>query len=301
MKKVSLKFFVWAAIMVAFILAILMLMLNVYFVLDYHHNTSSHIHGTFWAYMALLAVTSILNIITVAASIKYAAANSDITTFPIPRMLCADCCKDRRRTTETEPLRHSDGDVRRTTGSDDDDNGDDIVLRHRGCVGSGRYCRVSLLWLAGYSVSLFVILASYHSVYIILGSVASPVMALSHVTFYITATASLVAFLALFLRGIEESKCNEEHGTRQLAKTVFNYTPPIFAVLLFILCVLGFGLFYFLFSIMVQDYRHGGSYLSIVGMFLPSLLLGFTGYSGKKLIDCLARQDEQVNTEETLV
>lgn len=302
-KKGNMKFFMWAAIVVAFVLAFFMLVLNVYFVI--HHHQCFKTFSVCGAYMALLVVTSVLNIITMMISTKYTVSNNsdDVSDFPMPRVFCIGKKElhpaSRRHTGESTLLRSSD-DKRNETDSDNGDQGHNVVRRHVGqrvgCVSSdscSRLCKVSLLGLAGYSISLFVILASYHGVYIILSLVASPVMALSHVTFYITATASLVAFLALFLKGIEESKCDERNGTKQLVRNVCKYAPSIFAVFFFILCVFGFGLFYFFFSIMVQDYHHGGNYLSIVGMFLPSLLLGFTGYSGKKLVDCIAKQEAE--------
>lgn len=137
---------------------------------------------------------------------------------------------------------------------------------------------------------------------IILGTVASPVVAFSHLAFYITSFVCLVAFMALFLKFTNESRCNElcqgqDSCTRacasELVLNICRYTPPVLAAFLLILFV--FGLFYFLFTIMVQDYRQTGDLLSILGTFLPSAILAFAGYSGKKIIDNFTtKRDEPI-------
>lgn len=247
-------FFVWAVIIVAFVLTLLMLALNVYFVIKYYKTLSTSSHGIFWAFVALLASSCAFNTITITVGACSVCANSqiDITDFPVPHIiLCICCCAHGGK----RPTREDANLMRNQQSSDEEDGITDQAhsTPHGGCSDSLNHCsRIFLLWLAGYFFSLFLILVSYHGAYIILGSVASPVMALSHIAFYIASISCLVAFLALFLKVTNDSKCDElyqNHCTlhcKSITKICFRNLPPVFAVFLFVLCVIGFGVFYFL-------------------------------------------------------
>lgn len=174
-----------------------------------------------------------------------------------------------------------------TTSEDEDSKG---CFRGK-CTCCKLAVKVLLLFLASYFFTLFLVLISVHSVYIILGAVASPVVVLSHTAFYITAFVCLIIFMALFLTFTDKSKCDKlcqnicALKCRDFCKNCIQYIPPVVSGLLLIPCAFGFGLFYFFFTVMVEDYRHSGDLLSILGTFLPSALLAFVTFCGKKLID----------------
>ena len=147
-----------------------------------------------------------------------------------------------------------------------------------------------LVSLASYFFTVFLVLVSFHSVYIILGAVAAPVVVLSHASFYIAAFICLIMFMAFFLKFTNMSECEKlrkEPLTKKRCMNHAQYSLAVFSAFFLVPCVFGFGLFYYFFTNMVQDYRKDGDILSILGAFLPSAVVGFVGFCGNRLMKCV--------------
>ena len=161
---------------------------------------------------------------------------------------------------------------------------------HVGCTGKhGSKTRIVLVSLASYFFTVFLVLVSFHSVYIILGAVAAPVVVLSHASFYIAAFICLIMFMAFFLKFTNMSECEKlrkEPFTKKRCMSHAQYSLAVFSAFFLVPCVFGFGLFYF-FTNMVQDYCKDGDILSILGSFLQSAVVGSVGFCGNRLMKCV--------------
>ena len=145
-------------------------------------------------------------------------------------------------------------------------------------VGQGQQwskCVVVILLLGSVSFTFFLQLSSFHSVYILLGILTTPVETLSVTTFYIAYFFCMVAFTAFVLKMTD----NED-------KNVLKIILSVLTGCIFIACAVLFMMFFHNYIIMVQSYQHGG-FLTIIGSVLPSAVVTAGGYIGTKLLDCI--------------
>ena len=134
---------------------------------------------------------------------------------------------------------------------------------------------VVILLLGSVSFTFFLQLSSFHSVYILLGILSTPVETLSVTTFYIACFFCLVAFNAFVLKLTDNKKIN-------MCKVVFS----VLTGCVFIACAVLFVMFFYNYITMVQSYKSGG-FLTIVGRILPAVCVTVGGYVGTKLLDCI--------------
>ena len=250
-----------------------MLAVNVLFIRNHSHsNSPPSIFTVYYVFFGLVLVGNGLTVMTGMCCI-WMGKDRKVTDFPIPRIFCVHCC-DNTRNQETSTL-----------------EGKDEEAKDSCC---GKIWRFFCIFLALYFFSLFLILLGFHSVYIILGTIASPIVALARIAFHITAFLCLVAFMALFLKFTNKSRCDivckKSRSPRKILVAIFQYIPPVMAAFILVVCVLGFGCFYYLFMTLVKDYQHKGDFLSILGTFIPSALLTFFAYCGNKLVNCMSAE-----------
>ncbi len=295
----DLRYIVWAVAIVAFVLTLAMIGVNIYFVYKYLHQM--HSNSTYGSYG--LPATIILTPIAVILGLRYIHNSTEtlkLSDFPIPHAFLICICDQSEKACR------------------------------KSC---GKGARYLLIFMACYFFTLFLVFFSFHGVYMVLGVVASPVVALSHITFYITAFLCLVVFTALFLKFSDKSECdrlcdpeqqnanqpnpeqqnaNQPNPEQQNANqpnpgqqnanqpnpqngscckvSFLIYVPPVLSAFLLFACVFAFGVFQYYFSTMV-NYQHSGDFLSMLGSFLPSALLAFATFCGKKLMNCLKEKE----------
>lgn len=140
------------------------------------------------------------------------------------------------------------------------------------------------------SFTLFLQLSSFHSVYILLGTICTPVPTLSITSFYIATYFCLVAFVAVVL------KCTDD--TNLKVGTIIS----VISAVLFTICVVLLVLYFYNYTVMVQGYHNTGGIFGIVGSILPSIIVVFGGWCGTRLMKCIkpVRNDEPQLPEDLL-
>ncbi len=260
------QYIVWAVAIVAFFLTPAMIAADIFFVSNYKRNMD---HNTIICY-CFLVVTVVTGLLTVALGLCYIISIRGTITvdgeilkfsdFPVPHAL--------------ELL---------------------IYAFDRFCGFGCKSGKNVVIFLACSSFTHFLVLVGFHGIYMILGVVASPIVILSRISFYITASLCLVAFTAFFLKFSDKSQCDKLCKTDVQEKyfkviRVISYVPPVLSAFLLFASVVMFGVFYYYFSIVINNW-HNDDFLSILGSFLPSALLAFASFCGKELMNCLKEKE----------
>ena len=144
------------------------------------------------------------------------------------------------------------------------------------------YDRICLTLLGSIVVTLFFQLICFHSLYIVLGVMSTPIETLSITAFYIAYFFCFVAFLAIILKSSNKSEFYESFKWINLLKFIFLLVAAIF----FVTSAVFFILYFHHYVIMVQNYSNDGGFTAIIGSILPSALVTFGGYCATKLIRC---------------
>ena len=153
-------------------------------------------------------------------------------------------------------------------------------------------CECLILLFGCVSFTLFLQLSSFHSVYILLGTICTPVTTLSITSFYIATYFFFVAFVAVVLKSTD--------GTN-LKKGVV--CAAVISAILFTIFAICLVLYFYKYTVLVQGYRNTGGIFGIVGSLLPSIIVALGGWCGTRLIKCIkpAHEDEsRSRNEETL-
>ena len=159
-------------------------------------------------------------------------------------------------------------------------------------------CSECLVLLFGcVSFTLFLQLSSFHSLYILLGTISTPVETLSITSFYIATYFCLVAFVAVILKTTDVREYYEWKNVK--ASNIIKCVFVIISAALFITCAVFFVLYFYNYTVMVQGYRNGGGIFGIIGSILPSLLVVFGGWCGTRLIKCIKPVTDEPSLPET--
>ena len=148
-------------------------------------------------------------------------------------------------------------------------------------------CSECLVFLFGsVSLTLFFQLVCFHSMYIILGALSTPIETISITTFYIADFFCFVAFFAIVLKSTNNPEYYKLKDCKSLIANFFKCICPLIAAVFFVAAAILFILYFQNYVIMVQQYSNNGGYLAIIGSILPSALVSFSGYCATKLIGC---------------
>jgi hypothetical protein len=145
------------------------------------------------------------------------------------------------------------------------------------------WCENLVLLFGCASFTLFLQLVSFHSFYIILGILSTPVETLSITMFYFASFFCLVAFVAIALKFSN----NPIHYRGLKCFSITKFAAFLLAAGLFIGCVSLFSYFFYNYVITVQSYRNSDGILTVVGGAFPSVLITLGGFAGTKLINCI--------------
>jgi hypothetical protein len=127
--------------------------------------------------------------------------------------------------------------------------------------------------------SLFLQLSSFHSMYILLGAISTPVGTISITTFYIACLFSLIAVVAIALK----STNNPDYYKWDTFKWI-NVFKCILPILVAVLLFASMGLFIAYFYNYIQSFSNHGGYLVLIGNILPSAVVGLGGFFSSRLI-----------------
>ena len=155
-------------------------------------------------------------------------------------------------------------------------------------------CRIICSLIVVYTVcclsTLFLIFFTFHTTYIVIGAFADPVIVLSNYLVYLASLFSVFMFMALFMKYINKSNCDQNDCTQCCSvKDLYTYIPPVVSAFLFIAYVICNGL---LFSFLMQNYRDNQNVLSILSTFLPSAILFVLGICSRLLINCVTKKKQ---------
>ena len=144
-----------------------------------------------------------------------------------------------------------------------------------------------------YLFMLFLQLMSFHSVYIVLGTIATPVKTLSLTTFYIALFFSLVAFVAVFLKATDDIDYNQRCERKEKVCILMKCLLPLFAVGLFAVCAFFFVRYFSNYLTVIQGSNNSVGILSVLGSILPSALIGLAGFCGTRIMNCIGTNNEE--------
>ena len=144
-----------------------------------------------------------------------------------------------------------------------------------------------------YLFMLFLQLMSFHSVYIVLGTIATPVETLSLTTFYIALFFNLVAFIAVFLKATDDIDYNQKCGWKELICITMKCLLPLLAVGLFAVCAFFFVIYFSNYLTVIQGSNNSVGILSVLGSILPSALIGLAGFCGTRIMNCIGTNNEE--------
>ena len=149
-------------------------------------------------------------------------------------------------------------------------------------------CSECLVFLFGtFSLSLFLQLVCFHSMYIILGALRTPIETISITTFYIADFFCFVAFFAIVLKSTNNPEYYKLKDCKSLFVNCLKCICTLIAAVLFIAAAILFILYFQNYVIMVQQYSNDGGFLAIIGSILPFALVSFGGYCATRLIGCI--------------
>ncbi len=311
-------YFVWSIVTVSSVATGLMIVIDVKTVLInitlYPKNKADPGYHDIYIYFILssaaLGVIVLGDTIVTIVALVYVKPVGD-RKFPIPELFkfikfllsCCGCCRscegrgraqaDRRP--ENQPLLVEEG------GNQENAVQGGEVAVVQGNAGAQRLrvqqlcCSECLVLLLG-SVffTLFLQLTSFHSVYILLGTIGTPVQTLSITSFYIATYFCLVAFIAVVLKSTDKQEYYslKDFKLSNLIKCLVILT----SAGLFITCAVFFVIYFYNYTVMVQGYHNSGGIFGIVGSLLPSLLVVFGGWCGTKLIKCIKPPNNEPQT-----
>ncbi len=280
------QYFVWSIATVSFVADLLMLSLDGSTIFSnirlYPNHKDDHGYHDIYIYFILFAVALFLmiagDILVMGIAIFHLGNKKE---FPIPELLkffkkilcCCGYCRKCRPCggTENQPLQGG----RKTDsgsygaiegGAVQDDTGcfsDHLILLF-GCV----------------SFTLFIQMISFHFMYILLGTMCTPVTTLSITSFYTATYFCLVTFFAVFLKSTNDENLYKKFQVPNCIKCVTTLT----SASLFITTAVLFVLYFYKYTVMVQEYQNGNGILGIVGSILPSFLIAFGGWCCTRLI-----------------
>ena len=196
-KNENMLFFVWSTLIVSALAACLVLANDIIMIVQniplYPSTSNSEgfhdIYEYFIVATCLMGVVLVYNLISLIC-LKKKHKDDD---FPIPTLLKVISNLLRKCVTSNQ------GNYQRLP-----ENDDDLGERRGTCVNLCCSDCIVLL-LAVYGFMLFFQLMSFHSLYIVLGAITTPVQTISLTTFYIALFFSVVAFIAMFLKSTNDS------------------------------------------------------------------------------------------------
>ena len=281
-KNKNMLFFVWSTLVIAASFALPILILDVSTItsniLLYPASSFNDIYIYFILFICLIGVLLVFNLVTLAASLAYLKKHKKTTEkFPVPEVLkffsnlirryC--CCCNKCKTGET---------------GGDSPKGIFTELCCSDCI---------VLLIAMYFFMLFLQLMSFHSVYIVLGTIATPVKTLSLTTFYIALFFSLVAFIAVFLKATNDINFNQRCEWHELICITMKCLLPLLAVGLFAACAFFFVRYFSNYLTVIQGSNNSVGILSVLGSILPSALIGLAGFCGTRIMNCIGTNNEE--------
>ena len=178
------------------------------------------------------------------------------------------------------------GDPQERTGDPQETGGTFLELCWSDCI---------VLLIAMYLFMLFLQLMSFHSVYIVLGTIATPVKTLSLTTFYIALFFSLVAFVAVFLKATDDIiiDYNQSCEWKNAVCIAMKYLLPLLVVGLFAVCAFFFVRYFSNYLTVIQGSNNSVGILSVLGSILPSALIGLAGFCGTRIMNCIGTNNEE--------
>ena len=284
-----LQYFVWSVAIITFILSLIIAGFDIAvwaFNLEYYLKTPGTEDTLFIVYIVFLCVAIIGDIIAVGVGIyilhhTVSSTRTDHSKkwkedFPIPSLIkCLSCM-------------------------------------YFCCCTCSRNCkRHAMIWIGSTFFAFFLQLSSFHIFYMALAAVASPVETVSHIIFYLASFFCLVAIVAFILKFTDKSGCDElcrsfdrtiiltmlmdirmiptncKQPCKKFLSNIVKFFPVVLSIFILSTSFVLFGLFYFLFSVMIENYRNNGGILAFVGVLVPSTLTALIGLIKTSLMGCI--------------
>ena len=294
------RFITWSVVIVSLIVNILILVNNVFVLNDSDEQYDSTSRNLVFAITVICYFVGIIDFLSCLAAIGYLDwFKSFPKDLPLPLLLEKTCKPDNNcctRANDVEQGSSQGNHENRSTGT--------CSCHRKGC------CLYSIAIAFGYAIFVhFLQLISFHTVYIILGAIASPFETLSVLCNYVTGYLFAVIYIAVILKymdkvyfikhsqnGVEQQDCCAMLRILSL-NVMCCIIPLITGGILLIASVALFTAFFYKFTEVMELTNQNEGVVGVVKSFLPSLFVSLLGFFGHKILKRISRSSRSSSEE----